>query len=77
LYEYGAGFLTEKTAEFLLADRIATINLSRAFEINGGYGIFGESGINISNYRINALYKSSRIEQPAGTLFSIKEQNRW
>jgi RHS repeat-associated protein len=41
------------------------------FGVNNGYGVFGENGLNIGTYKINALYGS---ETPgAGTIFSAKQ----
>lgn len=71
-YIYAAGFATEKGAEYLLAEgALSKGNLALEFKLNKGFGLFGENGLKIKNYRIDALYKSGRTN--GGTYLSVKE----
>lgn len=40
--------------------------------VRGGYGIFGENGLNFRNYKIEAMYQH-RGNLNGGTIFSLKE----
>lgn len=75
---YGAGFASGslsagKTLDAALA--FATVGAVKglSFKLNGGYGVFGRKGLNIGNYRIEALYANSNAGNSAGTFLSIKQ----
>lgn len=43
------------------------------FGLRGGYGVFGEKGLKLGNYRIDVLYANPLAGQRAGTIFSLKQ----
>lgn len=66
-YQYGAGFMLEKGVEMFLFKKAGD---AFSFKLNGGFGVFGEKGLNIKGYKINALYQDGKT---GGTYFSIKQ----
>ena len=43
------------------------------FALRGGYGVFGEQGLKIGNYKVEAMYANPAAGSGAGTILSIKQ----
>ena len=70
-YALGAGYATEKVAEYYLTGKVLSkANYALEFNLKDGWGLFGKKGLNIGNYKIEALYRNP---SGGGTYFSIKE----
>jgi len=74
-YVFGAGFATEKIFEYYLTGKVLSkANYTLNFNLNDGWGLFGKKGLNIGNYKIEALYRNASGE--GGTYLSIKEAKK-
>ena len=47
---------------------------SSLFSLRGGYGVFGQSGLKVGGYKIEAMYAGEAVG--TGTIFSIKQVGR-
>lgn len=71
-YAFGAGFATEKLAEYYLTKgTLSKVDLAVNFKLNNGYGLFGEKGLNVFGYKIEALYGNKT--SAGGTILSVKQ----
>lgn len=66
-YQYGFGFALEKVAEAVVLKKATR---AASFKLNNGWGLFGEKGLNVRGYKVNALYQDG---QGGGTFFSLKQ----
>ena len=66
-YQYGTGFVLEKGLEFLVVKKAGG---ALSFKLNNGWGLFGEKGLNVRGYKIEALHSD---QSGGGTLFSLKQ----
>ena len=72
-YAYGAGFVTEKAAEyFVLKKALGKVDNALNFNLNEGWGVFEGKGLKVGNYKVDALYRNPRSQ--GGTILSIKQQ---
>ncbi|OWK68722.1 hypothetical protein CBW18_20795 [Pedobacter sp. AJM] len=71
-YAFGAGFAAEKVGEYYLTKgALSKVDLAVNFKLNKGYGVFGEKGLNVFGYKVEALYGNKGTA--GGTILSVKQ----